>query len=131
MNIDDIVFQDATELHLRHPVSDEPLYTSSGSPMAIRLASRDSAAYKRLMTQWQNDILRRGGKKLTAEMVTANTLDQLAVLTLGWNLEGKDGPIPCTADNARRLYQDKDWIKEQVEACVSDLGRYLGEAATP
>lgn len=131
MNIDDIVFSDATDLHLRHPVSDEPLYTADGSPMTIRVGSRDTQAYKDVMTRWQNDRLRRGDRKLTAEMVRANVLDQLAAITLGWNLEGKDGPIPCTPDTARRLYQDKTWIRDQVENCFSDLGRFLGEAETP
>lgn len=131
MNIDDIVFQDFTDLHLRHPVSDEPLYTANGRPMTITVGGRDTPAYKALMMRWQNEILRRGSKKLTAEMVNANTLDQLAAITLGWNLEGKDGPIPCDPDTARRLYQDKAWIRDQVEACFADTGRYLGEAVTP
>lgn len=130
MNIDDIVFADATDLHLRHPVSDEPLYTADGSPMVIRVGSRDTKAYKDVQTRWQNELLRRGIRKLSAEMVQANTLDKLAALTLGWNLEGRDGPIPCSADTARRLYHDKPWIHEQVEAAFSDLGRFLGEAET-
>ena len=131
MNIDDIVFNDSTDLHLRHPVSDEPLYTADGSPMVIRVGSRDTQAYKDVMTRWQNERLRRPDRKLTAEMVRANVLDQLVAITLGWNLEGKDGPIPHTPNTARSIYQQKLWIRDQVEACFGDQGRYLGEAETP
>lgn len=132
MNIDDIELLDTSTLHLRHPVSDAPLYTSDGQPMTIELSGENAKEYKATTRRWQNETLRRPNRKLTAEQLEERGLELLVVSTRNWNLEGRDGPIPFSPRVAHEIYSDpsKSWIRKQVEAHVYDDANFMGELLT-
>lgn len=128
-SIDTINYLDAVDMPLTHPVTFEPLEMADGTPMSIRLTGEHSGAYKRLQRAFQNETLKSHGKKpLTAEQLEERGLQLLAACTLGWNLQGEDGPLPFSQANAVALYRDKPWIRDAVNEFVFNKANFLGES---
>ena len=126
MNIDDIAQIDESFLHLRHPVTDELLYTSDKKPLGIHLSSTESEDYKRVERKFTNQSLKAGStKKLTAEKLESRSIELLSAATTGWTLEGKDGPIKFSKDAAVTVYAERPWIKKQVTEHLYDDANFL------
>lgn len=112
-------------LELVHPTTYQPL------DIRIKLLGTDSKVWRKHEREVQNKRLqrfqKRGAKaRLTMEEAEAEALDGLAKVTQEWQgmkESGKD--VPCTRENARRIYQDYPWIREQVDEFVGDRGNFL------
>ena len=125
MNIDQIAHIDTSDLHLRHPASDELLYTDGGAPLVIKLCSTEADEYKRVERNFTNQTLKSGNKKLTAEKLENRSLELLAAATQGWNLEDKDGPVPFSKEAAKTVYAERPWIKKQVTEHLYEDANFL------
>jgi hypothetical protein len=128
MNIDDIAHIDTSFLHLRHPATDELLFTGAGKPMGIELCSTEAEDYKRVERKFTNQTLKSGNKKLTAEKLENRSLELLAAASLSWSLEGKDGPIKFSKEAAMTVYAERPWIKKQVTEHLYEESNFLGSA---
>ena len=137
-NVDTIVAADeGAELQLRSPVDDAVLRDEkTGEPVTVNLVGSDSKEYMKITHQIQN---RRLGKRLgrgsrvktTAEEIEADALELLVTSTKTWKHIILDGAeLPCTPDNARKLYQRFPWIREQVDEFIADRTNFLGESST-
>ena len=131
MGLKAIKFGTTSDLHLRHPVSDAPLFNDDGTPMIITLAGEHSEDYKAVTRRWQNDMLRRPNRKLNADQVEERSLDLLVAVTKGWAIQWEEGQmLPFSPQAARELYADREhaWIKQQVEQHVYEASNFLGES---
>jgi hypothetical protein len=117
------------ELVLRNAVTDEPL------PGKIRLLGADSQTYKdkaKAILRPQLERLNRGRRmRRSLEDIEAEALELLVAATQGWSGMTLDGAeFPFSADNARWLYQNRKWIREQVDAAVGDRANFLPRSAS-
>jgi len=107
-----------------HPRTGEDL------PIKIHLASADS-------TRWIEEEARDKDKRLKAmakvgkmpDLTTAEIEERgirlLAAVTLGWeNVEWEGAPCPFNQQNARVLYRTLRWLRDQVDAFVSDRANF-------
>jgi len=124
-DIDDIKFEEGSEMPLLHPNTFEPLKDEKGQKVFLRLAGMDSAVYRKA----QNAIANKRTKgsrmiKLTAERLEADSMEIICKCTLGWsdNLKIK-GKAP---KNAEEIYESAKWIKEQADTWIHDRANYLG-----
>ncbi|MCK7461126.1 MAG: hypothetical protein MZU84_03215 [Sphingobacterium sp.] len=128
MNIDSIVFSDSYDMPLKHPTTDEPLTMADGSPMFIRVVSSESPQFKALQARYRNEALRNPNKKMTAEKEQARMTEMLVACTIDWRVEGAKGSLKFSPDEARKLYAERPWVRNQVVAAVFDDGNFLGES---
>jgi hypothetical protein len=113
-------------LEIVHPETEETI-----DGMAITLLGQDSATYRKMQMAKQQVILNRmsKGKKavdLNAEKLTEESIDELVKLTVSWSgfqLDGQD--LPCTPENARRVYTEWTWIREQAAEFVANRANFF------
>jgi hypothetical protein len=117
-------------LELEHPVTGEPLL-HDGQPMTITLAGIDSAAYRNKHRQIQNRRLQRmaRGRKPDLSNADAEACELLAACTISWSGIVKGGEaLECSEQAARELYEEHDWIREQVDVFVGDRANFFPSA---
>jgi len=131
MAIKDIKLGHLSALHLRHPATDKLLYNDDKTPMVIQLVGEHSEEYKAVTRRWQNEVLRKPNRKLTAEQVDERGIDLLVACTKGWKIQWDQDLLPFSAEAARDLYSDREhaWIKNQVEAHLYEASNFLGESS--
>jgi len=128
MNIDSIVFTDSYDMPLKHPATDEVLTMQDGKPMFIRVVNSESATFKTLQARYRNEALQNPNRKMTAEKEQARTTEMLVTCTLDWRIEGEKGPLKFSPDEARKLYTERHWVRNQVVAAVFNDMNFLGES---
>ena len=111
-------------VELVHPVSGEVLKNDDGSTMTITLLAPHSKEYKKAQHEQITKQINKAQKDKTTEVdysdIENSTLEVLSKTTKAWNIT-YDGDKPkLTADKARAVYEEVFWIKEQLEAKVSD-----------
>lgn len=119
-------------LQLKHPASEEPI-----EGVTITLLGQDSKKYRAIQRRRSQATLDRvaKGKKARnwdAEEIERNALDDLVEMTVSWtgvNLGGEE--LPCNVANARRVYTELPWVREQAQEFVADRGNFLGNSPTP
>lgn len=130
------------ELQLAHPGSGELL------GIFITVLGRDSAAFRTLQTEQNKRRIQRMTKgtgarmSLAAEEMEEEAVELLSACTRAWRqeekpvdeedavsskdtltVEGKE--LPCTRANAADLYRKFTWIREQVDAGVTDRQNFI------
>ncbi len=92
-----------------------PAEAPDGTPVVITLHGTDSQACRRALDS------------LYARLEAADTdpdqteAEILAACTKDWRgFRDATGPVPCTLDNARRIYADYPVIREQAAAFITD-----------
>lgn len=103
-------------------------------PWTISLLGVDSRKYQDLTHKVANKRISRRAKSrrslTTSEEVDSDQLELLVEMTLGWSgivLEGT--VLDFTKENARMLYSEFAWIREQAEDFIQDRTNYLGESS--
>jgi hypothetical protein len=131
MRLDQIKFEQTATLHVRMP-NGAPAYNADGSPTTIELLSGDDERLRAYDRQAQNRRLKNISKlRLSAEELEEEAILKLANATAGWNsFENEDGPIPCTIENAAKLYREHHFLFEQVDQFVGDRTNFLQTSAT-
>ena len=119
----------AATLKLRNPKTGEDLLDKeTGENVTIALLGIESEKSEQLQREVQRKRLKRGAtKKLTPEQIENEGLALLAGLTVSWKHVGRGTEaLECTFENAKAIYREFPWIREQVDEFVGDLGNYLG-----
>lgn len=126
MDLSKLEMQEGAWLTLLHPT------TGVATDIRIQLAGLDSARYReherKISNRRLKQSLRRGGPRqvVTKEELDAEAIDLLATCTLAWeNIVENGEPLECTAENARRVYTEYPWIREQVDAFVGDRSNFF------
>jgi hypothetical protein len=109
-----------------HPVTGDPM-DHDGKPVTITLASADSdvarAARRAGITR---RLANPSSKPMTADDLEKQGLHILAACTLEWSgiiWEGK--AVQCGDAEAVSLYTKLPWLREQVDAFVSNRANFL------
>jgi hypothetical protein len=128
--------EDGAEIELLHPVTKEPLgqfilVVGKHSKTFTDYVARDANEERRKAAQ------RRGKENIkTFEEVQAEGIELLVACTKGFRCyswlddEGGDflhfgGKFEFSKDNAKKLYREFPWIKEQIDAGIVDLGNFI------
>lgn len=107
-------------LTLHHPK------TGAELPVVIWLQGEDAPGYRHLLRRQIDRQLRDRQLEPSAMDLETRLLERLAALTLRWEKVTYDGAdFPCTPENARRLYSEQLWIREQVVGFVEDRAHFL------
>lgn len=114
-----------------------PAIYPDGTPAGVSItvigpdseAAKAHAARRFAQMQGRAAAARRTGRdadELTADELEQQMVELAVVYTAGWTgvLEGGQ-PLPCTADNARRLYRLHPWLRSQVVTEAQTLGNFV------
>ena len=112
------------ELEVLDPITSEPVgayITLAGADSTIHRKAAANVSKRRFNSQ-------KGfrSKSFDVEKMEAESIEILAACTLSWKgvtLEG--AALPCSRDNAIKMYTRFPWLREQVEAFISDRSEYL------
>lgn len=105
------------ELELVHPATGDPL------GIFITLAGSDSGQWRKAVA---DVATRRGRKKVSAEDARRDGIEIIARCTLTWRNVRVDGEdLPCTLENARKVYSRFNWMREQADAFCVDRANFL------
>lgn len=113
--------------------SSEPLLAANGEPVSIKVLGPDSGKYRTLSrAQIRKRLAKRaaGETEITeADMdeTDRDAIEMMAGCTVGWkNVLDKAGkPIPCTVENAIKLYTYYPVLREQVDLFISERSNFL------
>lgn len=116
--------EQGAELEVLDPVTGEAV------GVYITLAGADSAVHRKALTAASKRRLngQKGfrNKGWDPEKMQEESIEILATCTLSWKGVLVDGaPLPCSRDNAIKMYTRFPWLREQVEAFISDRSEYL------
>lgn len=127
--------EDGATLEVRHPSTGAILSNGDGRAVTIVLAGMDSNRARKSERQATNRRLKASGRGrglgLTGDDLDNDALDLLAACTLAWSgfdLEGQ--PLECNPDNARKLYRQFPWLREQAQQFVEDRSNFLRVSPT-
>lgn len=129
-NLDSLALRDTTELQLVHPVTEELIFADreQTKPVSVVLFGTSSKQYRNAISAMQNRQLRRGKKAATAELLREESVNLLVACSdKTLNLTYKDAPVD-NEEAFRALYSDPaySWLKDQVDAALGDVSRFLG-----
>lgn len=124
---------EGAELELLSPIDDTVLRDEkTGEAVTIKVIGTDSKDYTKVYQKIQDRRIQKRFKKgkttITAAEMQEEAMDMLVACTKGWKhieIEGKE--LAFSEDNARMLYTKFPWVREQVDAFVSDRANFLGE----
>jgi hypothetical protein len=122
-SLEDIVVE------LVHPVTGDVLENDDGSVMTITLLAPHSKEYKKAQHEQITKQLNKAQKDKNTDIdyseIEQSTLSVLAKTTKAWNIQ-HDGKKPkLTEDKAKSIYEEVFWIKEQLEAKVSEALAFM------
>lgn len=116
--------EEGAELEVLDPVTGEAVGAY------ITLAGADSVVHRKAVANISkrrfNNQKGFRNKGFDPERMEAESIEILAACTLSWKgvtLEG--AALPCSRDNAIKMYTRFPWLREQVEAFISDRSEYL------
>lgn len=112
------------EMRLHHPVSDEPLSSDDGKPITIRVLGQDSREFRAAAAELAERM--QGRKRLSVAAAEAQSVELLARCVKAWSgivWEGK--PLPCTPENVRMVLRERKWVRDQVDAFVTDRAAFF------
>jgi len=122
--------EEGAVMELRHPATGAVLNQDDGSPVTITLAGSDSERYRKAERSNQNRRLKnsagRRGLTVTSEELENDNLEVLAAATVAWAgivLHGES--LDCTVANARKVFKEIPWAREQAEQFVAERANFL------
>lgn len=97
---------------------------TSPSPFWIRIRGKDSDAYQKAHSKFQQTLLQASYLKTPEERKNLNademTLDVLESLVIGWNL-----PEEFNSENVRKLLREAPQIADQIERLAKDRAYFF------
>lgn len=116
--------EEGAELEVLDPVTGEPVgayIVLAGADSAVHRKATAAVSKRRFSSQkgFRN-------KGFDPEKVDAESIEILAACTLSWKGVLVNGaPLPCSRDNAIKMYTRFPWLREQVEQFIGDRSEYL------
>jgi hypothetical protein len=116
------------ELELLHPVTKAPLGAFIG------VLGKESDRFKDYIRTKVNDKLRRDavnrkrGKDeeiRTVEQNEQEAIELLVVCTTHFRELNFNGPMEFSVANATKLYSERPWVREQVDAAITDIANFM------
>jgi hypothetical protein len=107
---------------------------ATGVPIgaSITIAGTDSKTYQDAQHKISNKRMKRmnnrGGVKfnLTSEEIEFESIELLARCTLGWdNIDWEGSPLKFSLENAKMVYTELLWLREQCVAAMEDRSNFL------
>ena len=112
---------------LIHPKTGDVIATEAGADMVITLYGKDSDVYRKAQRTITNRRLsKKTNATLTAERLEAEANEVLAHCTDSWNIVYEGEEIDCNFTNAKKVYTNLPWVKEQVDEFVAERSNFLG-----
>jgi hypothetical protein len=129
---------EGADMEVLHPVTGKVLTIEEegpdkGQPVTIRLIGKDSEDYQKaahkLANKRLNSVSKSGKIKVTTEELEEEELTLLILATKGWKgLTLNKEPFSYSPDNAKKLYTDFPFIREQVSAFITERGSFMGNS---
>lgn len=126
--------KDNFELQLRHPVTEELLFADKDEqePVIVGLFSPSSKEHRNAVNALQNKRMRKGFRekdKINIEELRQDGINFLVACSDYTKNLSYDGKPVKTADDFRAMYSDVsiNWIREQVDAALGDVGNFMKE----
>jgi hypothetical protein len=121
------------DLELMLPNGKAVIDEKTNQPVTITLLGVDSKKYQDLThTVANRRIVRRSKSRkalTTSEEVDSDQLQLLVEMTIGWSgIVVGGNALEFSKPNARMLYTEYPWIREQAEDFIQDRANYLGES---
>jgi hypothetical protein len=114
------------EMEIAHPATGVPIGAF------IVLAGVDSKIYQdaqhKIANKRMKGAFRRTGIRiqLTSEEMEQETIELVARCTLGWrNIEWKGQPLEYSYENAKMVYTELLWLREQCISFMEDRSFFL------
>lgn len=119
--------EQAADMVVRHPATEEPLTGENGEPWTIRLASAYSKRYSDARHRAINRRLQKKKKVVRSQEIDQSSLEVLAAATIGWtNPPTINGELfEYSEDNAVRLYTEFPWVKAQAVTFIEDDANFF------
>lgn len=119
--------------------SKEPLKAANGEVVSIKVLGPDSGKYRTLSrAQIRKRLVRRaeGQTEVTDADMDEGDRDAMEILagcTVGWTgvLDKAGKPIPCTFENALKLFEGYPVVREQVDLFISERSNFLQASSKP
>ncbi len=110
-------------IEILHPV------TKAKLGITIYVMGAESTAYRNIIRRQQNRRLKLLSKnrriELTLEETEEEALDLLVAVTKRWDGLVWDGKaIECSEENIRMVYQERPWLRQQVDEGVNDPANF-------
>lgn len=119
---------DTLEVIIVHPVTQEPILKDDGTEMSITVYLPHSKSHKEAVHDQVNKRITKMQKKnrvtLTSEEMEEASLELLAKITKKWDIVFNGETPKLTVSSAMDLYREFPWIKEQIEAEMSDAANF-------
>jgi len=135
MSLNELYMTDVpgAKMEVEHPATGEAMRDKDGNEAYIMLQSIESDKGVKVSNKILNENLsamqKKKGQGLSAEKTIEQTAQMLAELTENWylvNFEGEPVEDECTQQNAKQLFLNAKWLREQAEDFVNDLGNFTG-----
>lgn len=128
-DINTLAAKETTELQLRHPATDEPLFADEAKtkPVAIVIYGTSSKKYRDAVSAMQNRQLKRGKKTVSAEVMREEGVELLVACSDKAINLALDGQPVDNAEAFRKLYTDPSygWLKDQVDSALAEVSNFL------
>lgn len=112
-----------------HLPDGSPLLKPDKSPVTITLLGHDSDLLTKVRNSQTNASLR--GAPITAEIARTNEINLFAKATVAWDGIGiGEEETEFSEENARRLYREFPWIRDQVRTFIYDRSRFMKASQT-
>jgi len=121
----DLAADQGETLELRAPNGDVMFQSDGKTPVTLKLLSADSATMVAARNLSLNMAAKRAGRN-TAEAVQADNIRLFAKATVSWSGVGLgEDDTPFSFDNAVKLYTQFPFIREQVDAFITERSNFM------
>lgn len=127
-----IAFKEATEIHLTHPVTGEPLYClnpdgtpDTSRPMVAIIYGKHTSVYKNAYTRLMKSFQKAGKRQIDAAEADKQAMDLLVSCVdrfRNLDIETENGKL--NPDNIEAVLADAFWIKNQIDRAIVDLENF-------
>lgn len=110
------------DVHIEHPITEEPLFDADGKPITITVLGQDSREFRSAVSALAEKVSK--GKQ-TLEKSEANAIELLARIVLRWHgIEWEGKPLECTRENVKMFLTKFPPIRRQIDAFVADRSHF-------
>lgn len=114
------------DIHIEHPVTEEPLYTDAGEPITIRVLGQDSREFRAAVTALA-DKANKGKQSL--ERTESMAIDLLSRVVMRWHgIEWDGKPLECTPENVRMFLTKFPPIRRQIDEFIANRANFTKPA---